>query len=522
MKQLYLFLKKFDVFYFAIILLLMIAGLCFLGRNIYSPLSDIGREFYIPLRMTQGFVLYRDISNIYGPLGYILNSLLIKIFGSGLNTFLCIGFVLSYLSLILIFQINKLFLSKSAAFVLTIVFIPSCVFFPSLSNWITPYSYSVIWALFGILISVFCLFKYLKTDNFKCLVLSFLSYGFSVSCKYDFAFFIILLLFIVLIKRLNFKSVIKLLSMVLIFPILSILVLLIQGCSFCDLYTACKHIADISSSYPVKYFYFYYGFIPSVPAFKNALFSLIYPVPSSFFRIIGYLSFLLIIKYIIFFLKNKKFNQNEFLCFCFLTAGFLISLKCIGSITLAIYGTYFLPVILSSVVVAIYTEFFKNEKFLIYVFCFLLFIFYTVNCFLFNDLYNVNIGKYKIKIPSVYVNGTVKLDAYIKENIESDKTLLILPEGCIINFADNIKSDDKYFILNPVYAYMYGINNILNDIKAKKPDFIVFSNILYTDYPYMFFKRSYGKEIYEYVKEHYKYEKSVGDKIEFEIYKLSE
>ncbi len=522
MKQIYLFFKKIDVLYFAIILIIMIAGFYFFGKNIYSPLSDIGREFYIPLRMTQGFVLYRDISNIYGPLGYMLNALLLKIFGSGLNTFLYIGFILSYLSVILIFQINKLFLPKSLAFLLSIFFIPSCIFFPTFSNWITPYSYSVLWGLFGILVSIFSLFKYLKTDNFNFFILSILTYGFSLCCKLDFALFIILLAGIAIFKKLNFKSLIILFFTVLIFPIISVLVLLNQGCSLNDLYSAYKYIAYITSSYPVKYFYYYYNFIPSVSSLKNAILSLIYPYPSSIFRIIGYLSFLLIIKYIISFFKNKKLNQNEFLHLCFLSAGFLISIKCIGAINLAIYGTYLLPVILSSVFVVIYTEFFQNKKYLMYVVCLLLFIFYTVNCFQSNVLYNVNIGEYKVKIYPEYINGMVKLQEYIKDNVKSDDTLLILPEGSIINYAENIKSDDKYFILNPVYADMYGMSNILNDIIIKKPDFIVFSNLVYTDYPYQFFKETYGKELYEYVKEHYKYEKAAGDKIEFEIYKLTE
>ena len=161
MKLFYLSVKKYDLVYLAVILIIMTAGFYFFGRNIYAPYSDIGREFYIPYRMSQGIVLNRDIINIYGPLGYFINTLLLKIAGSGVNVFLFLGFILSYLSLILIFKINTFFLNKNISFLLTLCFIPSCVFYPSNSNWITPYSYSILWALFGILISIYCLFKYL-------------------------------------------------------------------------------------------------------------------------------------------------------------------------------------------------------------------------------------------------------------------------------------------------------------------------------------------------------------------------
>lgn len=518
MKQFYLFAKKYDLIYFAIILSVMIAFFYFLGLNINTPFSDIGREFYIPFRMNQGAVLYKDIINIYAPLGYILNAFLLKIFGSGLNTFLFTGFFLSYFSLVLIFQINKFFFKKIIALLLTIGFIPSCVFSPSLSNWITPYSYSLIWAIFGILISIFCLFKFLSNNKFKYIFLSFLFYGFSISCKYDFAFFIILLSTIVFIKRFKLKTVLMLFAATLIFPALCVCVLLLQKCSFNDLYTAYCYISKLAKSNAVNYFYHFYGFIPGFNSLKQINYALLYPRPTNFFVIIGYISFVLIIRYIVIFIKNKQLNQKDCLILCFLLSGFLTAIKCIGSINLYVYGSYFFPILLSSVLAVVY----KKENF-IYLFCIIFFTFYTVDCFQKNLFEEINIGKINIKVKPVYISGIKILDNYIQENIKrTNKTLLLLPEGSIINYAEEIKSNDKYFILNPAYNEIFNSGEVLNYIKNNKIDYIVFTNILYSDYPYFFFKSTYGKDIYEYVKSNYKYEITAGEKIQFEIYKLPE
>ena len=55
--------------------------------NIYSPLSDIGREVYITEELLNGKILYKDVLNVYPPLGYMLNFCIVKIFGSSLNIF---------------------------------------------------------------------------------------------------------------------------------------------------------------------------------------------------------------------------------------------------------------------------------------------------------------------------------------------------------------------------------------------------------------------------------------------------
>jgi hypothetical protein len=49
-----------------------------------DPLIDFGRELYVPWRLAQGAVLYRDVEDIFGPLSQYFNAGLFALFGPGL------------------------------------------------------------------------------------------------------------------------------------------------------------------------------------------------------------------------------------------------------------------------------------------------------------------------------------------------------------------------------------------------------------------------------------------------------
>ena len=49
-----------------------------------DPLVDFGRELYLPWRLANGAVLYRDVDDFYGPLSQYLNAGLFRWFGPGL------------------------------------------------------------------------------------------------------------------------------------------------------------------------------------------------------------------------------------------------------------------------------------------------------------------------------------------------------------------------------------------------------------------------------------------------------
>jgi Dolichyl-phosphate-mannose-protein mannosyltransferase len=51
-----------------------------------DPFVDFGRELYVPWRLTQGAVLYRDIASLFGPLSPYVNALWFRLLGVSLLT----------------------------------------------------------------------------------------------------------------------------------------------------------------------------------------------------------------------------------------------------------------------------------------------------------------------------------------------------------------------------------------------------------------------------------------------------
>ena len=66
-------------------------------------LVDFGRELYLPWRISQGEVLYKDITHSYGPLSQYFHALLFKLFGISYLTIIVSNIVLFVLFLILLY-----------------------------------------------------------------------------------------------------------------------------------------------------------------------------------------------------------------------------------------------------------------------------------------------------------------------------------------------------------------------------------------------------------------------------------
>ena len=70
------FMEKYDILISAAMIgLLAVIFAWFGSAYVIKPIIDSGREFYIPVRMLGGEVLYKDIFNIYGALSYQINAL---------------------------------------------------------------------------------------------------------------------------------------------------------------------------------------------------------------------------------------------------------------------------------------------------------------------------------------------------------------------------------------------------------------------------------------------------------------
>ena len=86
------FMEKYDILISAAMIgLLAVIFAWFGSAYVINPIIDSGREFYIPVRMLGGEVLYKDIFNIYGALSYQINALAYMIFGVHLRALTIFG-----------------------------------------------------------------------------------------------------------------------------------------------------------------------------------------------------------------------------------------------------------------------------------------------------------------------------------------------------------------------------------------------------------------------------------------------
>ena len=108
-------------------------------------LVDFGRELYVPWRLSEGDVLYRDVAHFNGPLSPYWNALWFKLFGVGLRTL--VGVNLALLALMtgllwrLLRDISDSFAATAACAVFLLVFAFGQLVGIGNYNWVCPYSH---------------------------------------------------------------------------------------------------------------------------------------------------------------------------------------------------------------------------------------------------------------------------------------------------------------------------------------------------------------------------------------------
>ncbi len=225
-------------------------------------LVDVGREAYIPWQILEGKVLYKDIFNVYGPLGYQINAIAYLIFGTSLNTLYLMGFFNSLLISFVTFFSAKLFVDKKTALCITALTMSVCIYIRTFFNFIFAYSYSALYALSGFLLSLFSMLLFIKEKKRKYLWVAFLCAGFSLANKIEYLpYFCLLFLSLpfVLTEKKDWKNYFKAFLAFSIFPVSSFGVLLLQGAGFGDFLDAFVLIKKLMNVPATEYFYNAYG-----------------------------------------------------------------------------------------------------------------------------------------------------------------------------------------------------------------------------------------------------------------------
>ena len=223
-------------------------------------LIDVGREAYLPWQMLKGQLLYKDIFNVYGPLGYQINAIAYAIFGVKLSTLYLMGFLNSLIILFTTFFIGKLFVDKKTAMCISGLTLFVCVYAKNFFNFIFVYSYSAIYALSGFLLSLLAMLFYLRDKKNLYLTLSFFFAGFAFANKIEylpyFGFIFVCLPFFV---KKDWKQYLYSFGAFMLMPVISFGILFIQGVGINDLLEAFDLIKKLVLASSTNYFYYNYG-----------------------------------------------------------------------------------------------------------------------------------------------------------------------------------------------------------------------------------------------------------------------
>jgi len=114
-------------------------------RKWADPIVDFGRELYVPWQITQGKVLYADISSLFGPLSPYVNALWMRMFGVSLMTLAWCNMVIFAVTLAALYRLIRVCTDRYTATAATLMALAICGFSQYVEianyNFVTPYAH---------------------------------------------------------------------------------------------------------------------------------------------------------------------------------------------------------------------------------------------------------------------------------------------------------------------------------------------------------------------------------------------
>ena len=535
-----------------------------------TVVSDCFKELIIPQAMLDGKILYTDITSVYPPLAYQFNTVLFKFFGDSLNVLYLSGIICTLIILTLLYKLAE----KKASLLTTFTFILTSleIFIFRIiqcdhASWYFPYTYSFLYAFVLCIVSLFFYFLFTEKYEKKYLYLSALSIGFSIACKFDFLFFILLFVYEI-IKNKSFKDFFYCL-------ILFILPLL---CSYGIWFLTGGNIGSFVAENNILINYWNGSSVKTfnenvlIQHFSENLFLILKNSVNYFLLIIFKI---LLISFLLVFISKKVQNrclQILFYIVVFLTGYFLFLTKItvmqngqvlglnnnlvfipyivwLGAIFLFFnklkkrnytYKEKFYFLLTSAaflmsyrLLLAVFIGYIGNFIIVIYWFAFIFLILEILPEYIFilkSDFYKKIISitlilyglTYTMTYLSIAKQKICKLESskgsfyttsmgnsynssisYIKKNTNEKDIVLVLDEGTVINYFTGRKTDMKNYCLNPHLLDALGEDNVLYTLSKNPPDYIILTNC---DYPYEgYFGIDYAQKIWKYILNNYQY-----------------
>ncbi len=514
---------------------------------------DCPRELYLPSQIAEGKGFYTEVFSLYPPLGYYLNAFFVKIFGNSLNLFYLLGCLNSGIILVLVYLISRRFSGSLLSFSVSALVLCHCfISYSPITNYIFPYSYSVVYALTCFLASVYLLIYYFKA-NFKTkyLLLSCLLGGLCTAFKFEFALVFIPLFFVLILKE---KSLSKIFYGIFYFilPVILPFLVNIDGIkifvdnffAFCSSPSSREFLKTMSIKTPKAYiistakdiFFFLILFVPSYfillkeeklhsllkkygacilcAAFLYGITAFVYDRKIYLFSWLTLVCVWFIIKYF----KDEKTDFN-FLTFVLSLILFLSSLRVGGYLASNHYGKYYLPLFLIVFFCLYLPQILKKyqinyeQNISCILMCFALFnLVFCISSVYSGKNYRIETDKGTI-FSSYPVGKTVEeTSTYLKQISNVKDRVLVLPEGLMVNYLSDRKSDDMLYQLLPNHIEILGEDKIVDKMKKNPAQYVVLTSLTASAYGKTYFCSDYAQNICDFINNNYDYLKTFENK----------
>lgn len=521
-----------------LIILITISVICLTLNNNISLIIDCGREAYYPQQILDGEVLYKNLFCIYGPFAYLFNAFLYKIFGINLNTLCIAGSICALGIIITVFLITKKLFNDIIAFNITLLSVSTGVATARIFNYVFPYSFSMTYGLLSFLISVLFLINFISSQKYCHLYLSLFFAGIAITSKYEFLPYLIIYFILFYKLKPKFIRILKSIASLSLVPILCFGFLFLQGLTLFDIQNTINIVISMTQTQTLKYFYMHSGILPHKESVLASLVTAIFlfiPIfiysfpkisknkfdnrPVSFISILLSVLFILIFKlykmYDIFMalpiiliicaiINYKKIINNQIL-FIVIFSAILYSLKIFWGLILNSYGVYYLPLVLISICAIFKDKFEEKDWNYISFFAFLLAVligFNNIKSFADNRIC-ISTQKGKIYTEKKYEKTKELLD-YINKNTQRTDKIVIFPEGMMINFLSDRKTDGFYNSMLPLYEETFGINAFKEHFSKSMPEYIIFNSWNTSDYYFSIICKDYGFNFCDFVTKNYR------------------
>ncbi|HNW26765.1 MAG TPA: glycosyltransferase family 39 protein [Candidatus Gastranaerophilaceae bacterium] len=507
---------------------------------------DCGREVYYPTQILEGKLLYKDLFNIYGPFSYLFNAVLFKLFGINLNVLYLAGCFCAFLITTLIYKIARKFLTEIISFSIAFFTICTGVLNTNLFNFIFPYSYAMLYGMVAFLISFLFLAKYIQEPHKVLnLYLSGFFAGFCIANKYEFLPYLLVFLYMVLkIEKVSFKTILLLLLSILSIPLVCFSILFLQGMGINDLVLAFETVKKMAQSQTLKYFYTTQGvvldkktlgylalnFAKTVTPillmtwsfmmskkWLSVLLIIFATASGMIFMSPASLTFLPVLILGLFILHFRKY-KNEKIVLILALSAILISLKSFWGLATLNYGVFFAGFLIVAIFALIENKFYQKAIF-VYIILLSLVLGFQNLSELKDKSYCIQTSRGKICSQKYLTKSSEDLINFIDKNTKKTDSMVILPEGLVINFLMERKSDDYYNSLIPLYWEVFGDEKLIEYFEKTKPDYIVFSNWDNKDYYFRYICSDYAVSFCNYVAKNYRQEKIIDNGFRYLIYR---